>query len=347
MKNLICIISIILFGLPCFAEKRVNSSNETGLSEKKVKMILDADVGVDDAMALAYALGSPQIDLIGVTGIYGNASTQTCVQNTLDLLSLLNREDIPVYAGASYSYSSDVVFQPTKGSRRIHGENGIGNITIPKSKKTVEKQSAADFIVESAHKYGKDLVIVAVGPMTNLADAVKKEPKLKDLVGNIVIMGGALTVPGNVSILAEANIHQDPVAANYLFTSGTPITMVGLDVTLRTLLPKTYTQKWRELGTASAKAYADIVDYYIEAYLPMPGCALHDPLAVAVAVQPDLVKTLSMFMVVGTKEDWGRTIGDKTKLLEPNPNMKVAVDVDHERFVEDFNNVLTELFKKN
>lgn len=347
MKNLICIISIIFFYIPYVTGNVHNSSNDMEGNGKKVKMILDADVGIDDAMALAYALGSPDIELIGVTAIYGNASTETGVRNTLDLLSLLNREDIPVYAGALHSYSSETVFHPNKGSRRIHGDNGVGDVQLPISNKTVEKQNAADFIVESARKYGKELVIVAVGPMTNLADAIKKEPDLKNMVGNIVIMGGALTVPGNVSMLAEANIHQDPVAANYLFTSGTPITMVGLDVTLRALLPKEDTKKWRDLGTASGIAFADIVDFYIEAYRPLPGCALHDPLAVAVAVQPDLVQTIPLFMVVGTKEDWGRTIGDKTKLLEPNPNMKVAVNVDHKKFVADFNKVLIELFKKN
>lgn len=347
MKKLTTFICIVLLCIPCIAENKTNNTTDTEASTKKVKMILDADVGIDDAMALAYALGSPEIDLIGVTAIYGNATTDTGVQNTLNLLRLLNREDIPVYAGANRAYWSETPFEPKKGSKKIHGENGIGNISLPKSKKTVEKQGAADFIVESARKYGKELVIVAVGPMTNLADALKQEPNLKNMVGNIVIMGGALTVPGNVSMLAEANIHQDPIAANYLFTSGTPITMVGLDVTLRVLLPKEDTQRWRELGTASGKAFADIVDYYIEAYKPLPGCALHDPLAVGVAIHPDLVKTISMFMVVGTKEDWGRTIGDKTKLLEPNPNMKVAINVDQNRFVKDFNNVLINLFKKN
>lgn len=347
MRKLICIISLIFLCIPCIADSGENRANERETSRKKVKMILDADVGVDDAMALAYALGSPDIDLIGVTGIYGNVSTETGIYNILSLLTLLNREDVPVYAGASHSYSSETVFQPTKGSKIIHGENGIGGVKLAPSKKTVEKQSAADFIVESARKYGKDLVIVAVGPMTNLADAIKKEPKLKDMVGNIVVMGGALTVPGNVSMLAEANIHQDPVAANYLFTSGTPLTMVGLDVTLRVLLPKEDTQKWRDLGTASGKAFADIVDFYIQAYRPLPGCALHDPLAVAVAIQPDLVQTISRFMVVGTKEDWGRTVVDKAKLLDPNPNVKVAIDVDSKRFVADFNKVLIELFKKN
>ncbi len=350
MKNLIYIISIIFLSASCTAGNAGNAGNSSNKIEekgKKVKMILDTDLGIDDAMALAYALGSPQIELIGVTTIFGNVSTETSIRNTLDLLSLLNKEDIPVYAGASHSYSDENTFVAGAGIRRIHGNNGVGEVQLPRAKKTVEKESAVDFIIQSAKKYGKELVIVAVGPMTNLEDAIKKEPKLKDMVGNIVIMGGALTVPGNVSQLAEANINADAVAANDLFTSGTPLTMVGLDVTNRVRLTNEDTKKWRAIGTTSAKTFADIVDYYI-GISSSGSCALHDPLAVAVAVNPDLVQTISMHMVVGTdKEDWGRTIGDKTKLLVPNPNIKVCVNVDHKRFVTDFNEVLSHLFKKN
>jgi purine nucleosidase len=355
MKNLICIITATFFfcsscirankekdsiGTDTQAEKEVKT-------EKKVKMILDTDLGIDDAMALAYAVGSPSIDLIGVTVIFGNVSTETSGRNTLNLLSLLNREDIPVYAGALHSYSDKDVFQPAAAIKRIHGDNGVGNIQLTTSKKTLEKQNAVDFMIESARKYGKDLVIVAVGPVTNLQDAIKKEPKLKDLVGNIVIMGGALTVPGNVTQLAEANIYADPVAANELFTGETPFTMVGLDVTVRARLAKKDTQKWRDLGTASGKTFADIVDYYIS-ISSSGSCALHDPLAVAVAVHPELVETLPMFMVVGISEkDLGRTTGDKARLTEPNPNVKVCVNLNREKFAVDFNEVLTNLFKKN
>ncbi|MBK5722360.1 nucleoside hydrolase [Dysgonomonas sp. Marseille-P4677] len=357
MKNLICIICVILFSVSCAGTNKEKVSTETATTTanteeavkevKNVKMIYDTDLGIDDAMALAYALGSPNIDLVGVTLTFGNVSTETSGRNTLDILSLLNREDIPVYAGALHSYSDNATFLPAAAIKRIHGDNGIGNVQLPTSKKTVEKQSAVDFIIESANKYGKDLVIVAVGPVTNLQDALKKEPKLKDMVGNIVIMGGALTVPGNVSEVAEANIYADPVAANELFTSETPFTMVGLDVTVRARLTKEDTKKWRDLGTASGKAFADIVDYYI-GISSSASCALHDPLAVAVAVHPELIETISMHMFVGTsKENLGRTTGDKTKLNDPNPNVKVGVNLDYQKFLADFNTVLTELFKKN
>lgn len=355
MKNLICTLAIVFLCASCGGSgtKEDNSSNTTAPTAKevkktdKIKMIYDTDLGIDDAMALAYALGSPDIDLIGITTTFGNVSTETSMRNTLDILKLLNREDVPVYYGALHSYSTTATFEAGAGIKRIHGENGIGNVNLEKSDKTAANGSAVDFIIESAKKYGKDLTIVAVGPVTNIEDAIKKEPKLKDMVGGIVIMGGALTVPGNVSQLAEANINADAVAANEFFTSGTPFTMVGLDVTNRVRLTKEDTKKWREIGTKSATTFADIVDYYIS-ISSSGSCALHDPLAVGVAVNPDLVQTLKMYMVVGTeKENWGRTVGDKTKLLEPNPNVTVCVNVDYKKFAGDFNQVLSDLFKKN
>lgn len=337
------------------ANKNENTSvpvSENTTEKQKVKMILDLDTGIDDAMALAYALGSPEIDLLAVVATYGNVSTETSVQNTLNLLEMLHRTDIPVYAGVTHSLSTTEVYKAVQVSRTIHGENGIGNISIPQAQRKVEQGDGVDYLIESAKKYGKDLVIVATGPMTNLAKAIEKEPKLKDMVGKIVIMGGALTVPGNINQLAEANIYQDPVAANNVFTDGTKLTMVGLDVTSRTIFTKKETQKWRDLGTKSAIAYADMVDYYIGSYLAtqpeIGGCALHDPLAVAVAIHPELVQTFAMYMNVGiTKEDWGRTIGDKGKLREKDPNVTACINVDYDKFCNDFYNVLANLFKAN
>ncbi|MFT3995636.1 MAG: nucleoside hydrolase [Dysgonomonas sp.] len=328
-------------------------SEEKTVENKKVKMILDLDTGVDDAMALAYAIGSPNIELIGVTTVYGNVSRDTSIKNTLALLDLLGKKDIPVYAGNDRPTGAKEAYKVDQIVEEIHGKNGIGNIEIPASTRSVEKESAMDFMIESAKKYGKDLYIVATGPETNLAQVIKKDPKFGEQVGKIVVMGGALIVEGNMNHYAEANIFNDPVASNEVFTSNTPFTMVGLDVTHRTTLTKADTQKWRELGTASGKAFADIVDYYITwetTHQPvLTGCALHDPLAVAVAVHPEFVTTLKLPMKVGTtKEDWGRTIADTGKLNDPNAaNVEVAVDVKVKDFVDNFNTTLTELFSKH
>ena len=315
------------------------------------KMILDLDTGVDDALAIAYAVAAPDVDLIGIVSSYGNNLLNVCAENSLKLLELLGQPDVPVYLGLPHSSTSDH-FDVMQVSKDIHGDNGIGDVELPAPKRQVETESGVDFYIEAAHKYGKDLIIIPTGPMTNLAAALKKDPSIADLIGNVTFMVGALTVEGNVTDVAEANINQDAKAANEVLTSKLPLTMVGLDVTLRTLLTKKETQQWRDLGTKAGKAYADITDFYIDAYynlnIDKNGCALHDPLAVGVSLDPSFVQTISLFMkVIYDEHNYGRTIGDKDRLNEPNPNVKVAVNVDKDRYLATFMDLLTNLFKEH
>ena len=318
----------------------------------KRKMILDLDTGVDDALAIAYALADPEVDLIGIVSSYGNNLLDVCAENSLKLLELLGHTDIPVFKGLPHSCTTDH-FDVMQVSKDIHGDNGIGDVELPAPSRALEEQSGVDFYIEAAHKYGKDLIIIPTGPMTNLAAALKKDPEIADLIGNVTFMGGALTVEGNVTPVAEANINQDPKAADEVMKSNLPLTMVGLDVTLRTLLTKNETKQWRELGTTSGKAFADITDFYIDAYYNLDidkrGCALHDPLAVGVGIDPSFVSTISLFMKVVYQEGpyYGRTIGDNSKLNDPNPNVKVAVNVDKERYLKAFMDRLNKLFKEN
>lgn len=318
----------------------------------KRKMILDLDTGVDDALAIAYALADPEVDLIGIVSSYGNNLLDVCAENSLKLLELLGHTDIPVFKGLPHSCTTDH-FDVMQVSKDIHGDNGIGDVELPAPSRALEEQSGVDFYIEAAHKYGKDLIIIPTGPMTNLAAALKKDPDIANLIGNVTFMGGALTVEGNVTPVAEANINQDPKAADEVMKSNLPLTMVGLDVTLRTLLTKNETKQWRELGTASGKAFADITDFYIDAYYNLDidkrGCALHDPLAVGVGINPSFVSTISLFMKVVYQEGpyYGRTIGDNAKLNDPNPNVKVAVNVDKERYLKAFMDRLNKLFKEN
>ncbi|WP_076459797.1 nucleoside hydrolase [Limosilactobacillus caccae] len=319
----------------------------------KKKMILDLDTGVDDALAIAYALADPEVDLIGIVSSYGNNTLDVCAENSLKLLELLGHTDIPVFKGLPHSCTSDH-FDVMQVSKDIHGNNGIGEVELPAPKRAIEEESGVDFFIDAAHKYGKDLIIIPTGPMTNLAAALKKDPEIASLIGNVTFMGGALTVDGNVTPAAEANINQDAKATDEVFKSGLPLTMVGLDVTLRTLLTKKETQQWRELGTTAGKAYADITDFYIDAYYNLDidkrGCALHDPLAVGVGIDPSFVSMISLFMRCEYDPDspfYGRTVGDNAKLNDPNPNVKVAVNVDKERYLKVFMDHLTNLFKEN
>ena len=259
--------------------------------------------------------------MIGIVSSYGNNLLDVCAKNSLKLLELLGQTDVPVYKGLPHSSTSDH-FDVMQVSKDIHGDNGIGDVDLPEPKRALEEMSGVDFYIEAAHQYGQDLIIIPTGPMTNLTD------------------------------VAEANINQDAKAADVVLRSDLPLTMVGLDVTLRTLLTKKETQQWRELGTKSGIAFADITDFYIDAYYNLDidknGCALHDPLAVGVSLDPTFVTTISLFMkVIYDEHNYGRTIGDKDRLNDPNPNTKVAVDVDKERYLATFMDLLTNLFKEH
>ncbi|BAP86491.1 inosine-uridine nucleoside N-ribohydrolase [Paucilactobacillus hokkaidonensis JCM 18461] len=314
------------------------------------KMILDLDTGIDDALAIAYALAAPDVDLLGIVSSYGNCLIEQAGANSLKLLELLGATDVPVYLGLSHSSTTDH-FDVMQVSKDIHGNNGIGEVKLPAAKRPLESKTGVDFIIEAAHEYAENLIFVPTGPMTNLDAALAKDPEIAHLIGNVTFMGGALTVEGNVTPFAEANINQDPQAADRVLRSDLQITMVGLDVTLRTLLTKAETQVWRNLGTAAGKAYADITDFYIDAYynlgIDKTGCAIHDPLSVGVALDPSFVKTIDLNMKVTYDDNnYGRTIGDNARLNDPTTNVKVAVDVDKDRYLSVFMNYLTTLFKK-
>lgn len=314
------------------------------------KMILDVDTGVDDTMAITYAVADPEVELIGVLSSYGNIDAQRASDNALKVLHLLHADNVPVFIGETDPL--DHKYQRIAINAQIHGENGIGDVELTETETSAESQNGVDFLIESAKKYGKDLTVVATGPMTNIAAAIKKDHDAMKMVGNITIMGGALTVPGNVTPVAEANIEQDPVAANEMFTSDLEITMVGLDVTLRTLLTKKETKQWRETNTEAGEKMADIVDFYIDVYddiyPELGGCSLHDPLAVGVAIDPSFVDYLHMNIMVTTEHDayYARTIGDKARLNDPETNVNVAVTVDKERYLKVFMDNFLTLFNK-
>lgn len=299
-----------------------------------MKIILDLDTGIDDALALAYAVAHPDLELIGVTGTYGNVPVALGVRNSLALLELLDASDVPVFSGPTRPG-----FNVAPISAFIHGRNGLGEVLLPPPQRKAY-EDAVGFLVRSVREHGEDLVIVPTGPSTSIAAAMREDP---DFARNarIVMMGGALTVPGNVTPYAEANVFQDPPATDYVFRHAQNLTMVGLDVTLRTLLTTEHTKQWR--ATRTGRIYADIVDYYIRAYKTtsphLGGCGLHDPLAVAVAADPSLVTCLDLNLRC---EENGRTIGDPERL--DNPTTRVAVAVDDARFVEDLMSKLGSLY---
>ena len=313
------------------------------------KIILDLDTGIDDALAILYTLGEKNADLLAITTTYGNVDLELATENSLSILDLANRPDIPVYKGAAHKLT-EATFKRRTLTEEIHGLDGLGDADIPKSKRQAEKIDAVDYLIQAAERYEDELTIVTAGPLTNLANALAKNKTALHKVDRFIVMGGALTVPGNTTPFSEANIAEDPEAAEKVFTSGLPLEVVGLDVTMRTILTDTETEELRALNTDRAEWIAKMTNYYFDSYrerLPhVTGCALHDPLAVGVALYPELVKELPLALTVDTKEPTrGRIIGDMEKLNEENPKTKVALEVDDQRFLalfmESLKNVLS------
>lgn len=326
------------------------------------RLILDLDTGIDDALALAYALGSPELELIGVIGSFGNVRVEEAVRNTRVLLALLGHPEVPVVPGADRALMATAPFEPSAAVRRIHGSDGLGECgariaemvgaswpagsceaaAVPTAGTSPKSCSPATaFLLEAARTYGEDLLYVPTGPLTNLARALREAPELENLLGTVTLMGGALTVPGNVSPCAEANVANDPEAANEVLCSEVQTIMVGLDVTHQTLLTKRETASWRAMGTPASVLFADMTDHYIDIYAEnnpyLAGCSLHDPLAVAVALEPDLVTALPINLAVDLEGAFrGRTVGDDARLNDPYKTSEAAIGVDAPRFLSCF-----------
>lgn len=318
------------------------------------KIILDMDLGIDDAMALAYIVGNTEAELLGVTGTYGNVYVGQGIKNARMILNLLGADQIPVTGGLEHALCKGK-FERMEVSAQIHGTDGIGNVSEYLNEEEnvngIEKEGAVRFILDHAKKYNKDLTLVTTGPLTNAAEAIRMDRESMKQIGRIVVMGGALTVNGNVTVSAEANIYQDPQAAKEVFESGIPVTMVGLDVTTRSVLSKEDVAHWRDSGSRAGDIFAQMTEYYIEQHAEIEKlygkCHLHDPSAVICAMHPEWFQTLKMYMTVLTEgEGMGRTLGIGNKIREKHPNVDVCIQVDSDKVVRELNAVLLEVFKK-
>ena len=300
-------------------------------------VILDVDTGIDDALAIAYALNSPELEIICFTTCFGNSSIENTTRNTVAVLEQLGKT-LPVYSGAD---------KPLKRARKkfpthVHGEDGLGNKFEKAPVIEAESEGAVDYIIRQVKKRPHEITIIAVGPLTNLALAVQKEPEIASLVKEVVIMGGAVFVAGNTTPFSEANIISDPEAADCVFSSGLPVTVVGLDVTMQTLLPNSTLADWRSVGTDASHFFADITSFYMQfyetVYPGIGGCALHDPLAVGVVIDPGFVKKEKWSVkVVLEGEETGRTVADS----EGEQNIQVCTQVEADMFL---NHLLGRLF---
>ncbi|MEO5756073.1 MAG: nucleoside hydrolase [Mesorhizobium sp.] len=286
-----------------------------------MKAIIDTDPGVDDAMAIFFAASCPQIELIGLTTVFGNVDVEMATRNALHLVEMLDRP-IPVAKGSSAPLGG----RPWEPVLWIHGDQGLGGLDAPSPKGRAIESHAVDFLIEQARRHKGELVLFPIGPLTNIAAAIQRDPEFATNVARIFVMGGVVRAPGNVTPFAEANIHNDPEAAQIVFDSGAEIVLVGLDVTDRILVTK---QDFAAVAGQSPKFggfLAAISDFYIDLYLKRGanGCSLHDPATVIAAVRPDLFETAEGDVEVRLDGDQlGRTVLQDSRKKQ---NLRVCVD---------------------
>lgn len=253
--------------------------------ERAIPVILDVDTGIDDALAVALAVRSPALDLLGVTTVAGNVPVEIATENTLRVLAWLGAEDVPVHRGMS-----GPLVRLLETATDVHGVDGIGGFRLPVSPATVQSPSAPEFIIQQARANPGRITLICTAPLTNLAVALSLEPALPRLLQRVVIMGGAFRVAGNVTPAAEFNAYVDPEAAAIVARSELPVTYIGLDVTHQVALTR---DAWSRLAehhhpTASL-AHGMLLRTFTQP--ESEHFFLHDPLAVAVAAEPGLVET--------------------------------------------------------
>lgn len=304
------------------------------------KIILDTDPGIDDAMAIFFAFQSPDFEVLGLTTVFGNVPVSMSAQNAITLVDLAQL-DVPVCKGVARPW----IGPESTYAHFVHGDDGFGNINFPPAKGELDPRSSAQFIIDMAHKYPGEVTIVAVGPLGNLALALRLDPDLPKLIKAVNIMGGSAFAPGNVTPLAEANIWNDAHAADIVFSAEWEINMFGLDVTYDIPFAPTFVDELAlanpTLGGFVAKASQFYMDFYSQ-NTPERVCFFHDAFPLAFMLQPDLFEMTRGHMRIGTSElDKGQTafapIGTtQSPLWLESKQVNVATKVDHTRLTELF-----------
>ena len=290
-----------------------------------IPIILDCDPGHDDAIALLLALASPEVELLGVTTVHGNQTLEKTTENALRVLELVGRTDVPVARGADRPLERTLAV-----AAHVHGESGLDGPELPAATASPVAQHAVEFMVEHVTP---ETVLVPVGPLTNVADALAQGVR----PARIVLMGGAIA-EGNMTPAAEFNIWADPEAAQRVFHAGVPVTMIGLDVTHQALLTPAWVERFRGAGPIGVFV-AEVVEFFKrfhERTYGWNGPPVHDALALAQVFRPDLVRTEHRNVEVELDSELtrGRTVVDLWRRTEREPNADVGVAVDADAFLE-------------
>src|SRR5438128_5957368 len=291
-------------------------------------ILIDTDPGIDDALALLLAWSSPEIQVDAITTVAGNVPLDSASTNVLRLLALRRPTPRPVVAPGAASPLARALTTAT----RYHGEDGLGDLPDwPAVEPATASPDAVSVIVDAARRHGRELTLVALGPLTNLALALKEDAAAVGRVGRVVAMGGAVDVPGNVTPTAEFNMHVDPEAAHRVLAAALPLALAPLTATLHAVLPRAW---MRATLARSPGLLASRIQGFSERGFRIahgdgePGMALHDPLAVGLAIDPSLGKWEAARLAIGPEGETLRTGGA--------PNCRVAKGVDSDRFIRWF-----------
>jgi inosine-uridine nucleoside N-ribohydrolase len=295
-------------------------------------IILDCDPGHDDAIALLLALGSPELNLLGVTTVSGNQTLEKTTANAIRVLDHVGHVDIPVAAGADRPLVRD-----RHVAAEVHGETGLDGPDLPPPSRPPEQAHAIDWIAMTLVSRPDPVTLVPTGPLTNIALLLARYPDVAPRIERIVLMGGAVG-EGNVTPAAEFNIWADPEAAHRVFTSGIELTMVGLDVTHQALLRTADVARLRSSGKAGTLV-ADLFEFYVQFHrrrYGWGGAPVHDAVAMAHVIDSELLTTEHVGVVVDTGPELsrGRTHADRSGLSDWERNCHVAVGIDSDRFRE-------------
>lgn len=302
------------------------------------------DTGVDDAMAILLAVKSPELKVEAITTVSGNVHVDKTSENSLKVLEIAGMGDIPVAKGMERP-----LVRRLETGEAYHGKDGLGDTDLPPPRLGLHPKHAVELLIEKVMSYPGEITLIPTGPLTNVAKAFLREPRMIERIKGIILMGGAFAVTsyghGNVGPVSEFNVWCDPEAARIVFRSGLPITAVGLDVTAdpSACLSEKYLRRFRSIDTPIAKLIVKLSEFRLGLARSI---RLHDPLAVAVAIDGSLVKTKKYWVDVETKGEItrGETVADRRprwRWRDKVPNVDVCYGVDGERFLDLFTNRLT------
>ena len=295
------------------------------------RIVLDCDPGHDDALAILLAARHPALRLEAITAVAGNSTVDKTARNALKVCSLAGIRDVPIAAGMAAP-----LVRPLHVAPAIHGASGLDGPHLPEPDLVLDPRHAVDLLIELLLASNGDLTIVATAPLTNLAAAIRREPRILPGIERIVLMGGSIGL-GNWTPAAEFNIYVDPEAAHVVFTCGRPITMVGLDVTHTALATPEVRERIRALGSPVARLADGLLGFFADTYREVFGFEappLHDPCAVAAVIDPALLRTKPMHVAIELRGEHttGRTVCDLYGVTGEPPNAEVGLALDVPRF---------------